>query len=295
MNNAIRAGVVMLGALACLPAQAGGVIGAGVGYADDLRHDNYSGFKSQGALGGTFYAGYRFERLPLMAELSYLDMGQHRLTDASDGSHVGSFGFKGVNASVGVPLHLGPVVTWLKGGYYNGDSDLRVDGFAAPLGDGIETRFTRKSTGASAGLGADLMLTSVLGLRFDYQVLFEAHDFTGGDGKGKSHLSLASVGLTLAFGSDGARSAPAAVYSSTGMPAAAAPVPMTVSVPVKGPAVLAGTVIRARPTLDAGASATLVSETPVQLVSKTENSTGTWWYVKAGDVQGWVQDAQVHQ
>ncbi len=297
MSKAIKAAMVTAGALLSLSAQAGGVMGAGVGYADDLRHDNASGFKSQGTLGGTFYAGYRFEQLPLLAELSYLDMGSHRLTDSQNSDHVGEFGFKGVNASVGVPLRIGRMVTtWIKAGYYNGNSDVRIDGLAAPLGSGIETRFTHKSTGASAGLGADFMLSPMLGLRFDYQVLFEARDFTGGDLEGKSHLSLASVGLTLAFGGGQPRATPVAEHTYTGMPAAAAPTPAAVvPVAVQGPAVLAGTVVRARPTLDAGASATMASETSVQLMSKTENSTGTWWYVKSGDVQGWVQDSQVHQ
>ncbi|HVT36477.1 MAG TPA: outer membrane beta-barrel protein [Nevskiaceae bacterium] len=305
----MKHGIFSMAALAALAAssvaQAGGYAGAGLGYSSFLSRNDQATLavagaptpvteKIDGALSGTFYAGWRDEHYPVMAEVAYLDMGNHKFSlTAASGSQEDRYGLKAINLSAGVIpwRHPNGSAVWVKAGYYNGDAS---DKFASS--DGFNLQYSQKTAGLSAALGGELALAPGLALRLEYLALINARDYSDDDGRGRSTLGLATLGLTFNFGSrDGAHGS--AAHMSSGMTAAAAPVaapvPVAAPAPIHGPALRAGTALRGRPTPDASAVATYAAETPVQVLSRAENNSGSWCYVKVGDVVGWVPDTQV--
>lgn len=323
MKEIIKLCLCSIGFSASAVCHAAAVMGASAGYSEYPQYNNVGG-----SLGGKVFAGYHFDEWPMLVELSYLDTGNHRVDalflDPAFPRLGGYIGFKGLDASVGFIPVKNPATgasVWIKGGYYNGDAGLKVDGFT---GKGTEI-----STGASLGVGGDWMFKPGLGLRYEYELLFKVKDFSGDNLNGKSNVSLLTLGLVFGFPGN---SAPTAVSTAapesrsapaiTAGPAAAEELPGPAAIPAETPpppepisvnpqpqtnapspagapgaagAALAhaGAAVRDRPTLNGPVAKTLAADTQVQLISKTRNATGVWWYVKVDNLNGWVRETEL--
>lgn len=280
--------------------------------------------KADSATGGKLYGGYRLDGgdlpVPLLAELAYLQSGDHQIKDS--GGKVGHQRVSALNLSLGlVPYESSALAlkTWIKAGYYNGETRLRSS--LASFSD-AELSATRKTTGASVGLGGAWMMRADLGLSFDLDMLFKA-DTTGGSDRNDANLLMASVGLRFGGTPTVPRvttlDVPAAVppppppvaaaaaepvappppAAPAEAPAAAAPPPPAAVPPPpaepRAPVTLSlpGAALRNQPTMKATRATPLNPGTPVKPVHSIRNGAGTWWYVDSAVASGWIREAEL--
>lgn len=327
MNNVKLSGKVAV-ALVLLPASAicraepyvgGSVLFSEYKY-DDVGH----------GIGGQGFAGYVFDRVPFMIEVTALDSGNAKIKSIPGLS----LNFQGFNASVGyfLPARGGRVAgsgTDIKVGFYSGDSKISAGGAS----------LSESSSGASVGIGGRWMLTRSIGLHFDFENYFGVKDVPVLDPGHKSNLTLISAGLVFDFPSASTRAAEPAATSmessagsaAAGTPAAPAnagtaqsaetapaassappaaeqremPAEITFGAPrsaagsapqplvTSGPSAKAGAQLRTRPMPSGDVIMTFAEPRNIQLMSDAKNLSGNWWYVKVGNVVGWLQDADI--
>ena len=153
------------------------------------------------SFGGGVRGGYRFDHIPLMLEVGYLTTGDAKIdnfTDPSNGNQLqgSSLNFKGESLTVGYSGrfdHKGSSF-FARLGYYSGKSQFKGSFNGTPLD------FRENSSGLQFGGGLDWMFNPYIGGRFAIDSLQGVKDIPQLDPGHSSNVTLASFGLTFAFG-----------------------------------------------------------------------------------------------
>lgn len=250
--------------------------------------------------GGKAYFGYHFETVPFLVELGYLDLGDHEIQNfPADLSFVGGQAVLGVIPFRTKSRHL---TTWLKGGYYSGNAELRFSG---------SSTVRERTTGGSFEIGVGWMFKPWLGLRAEIGALFDVEDFAD-----KSDIVMLNIGLTTSFPGYTTRARPAdgrppvtppAPDLATILPPPEEPLASIPDLPspppspppparfVAGETALAmpGATLRSRPAADGQIVTQLGSGVSLVLKSDMKNIAGAWWYVEAPGQRGWVKESEL--
>jgi hypothetical protein len=290
-RTAWRAILLVTGVAWGATSHASAVLGLSV---NDSSYADYSDVEI--GFGGKAYFGYHFETMPFLVELGYLDLGDHEIQNfPADLSFVGGQAVLGVMPYRTKSRRL---TTWLKGGYYSGNAELRFSGGGSTIRDRTE--------GGSFEIGVGWMFKPWLGVRAEIGTLFDVEDFAAG-----SDVVMLNIGLVTAFPGYTASvrsskgNAPPPVTQTIAAtlpppPEAAAPMPV-VPPPPSAPKFLAGetamampgAMLRSRPAGDGQSILALNSGAPVVLRSDVKNVTGTWWYVEAAGQRGWLNETDL--
>lgn len=293
-----RLGSALLGACAGLTlttADAGPYLGGGILSSEYKYEDVGHG------TGSRFFAGYRFDTVPLLIEGGYIDLG-----DADIKSAPGlSLRFKGAQAAIGyfgrIPKsHSG---YWAKVGYYDGDSELSDSGFSVK----------DDSSGAFLGMGIDWMFVPWMGLSLSLENLFHVRDYQNFEPDHHSNVTVAALSLVFevptrrtpvragaASVAPAARPAPAAQPSAAvqSAPAAAAPAPaaarapMPAALPPAGPAtVKLATWMYRQPQTSAYPERQIAAGGKIDVRSCMALPQGSWCYVEHEGAIGWIDAA----
>ncbi|TXH05568.1 MAG: hypothetical protein E6R07_01805 [Nevskiaceae bacterium] len=229
------------------------------------------------------FAGYRFDGLPIMIEAGYLDGGKNKINDFSQG------GVTGTDASLAFQGLL------LTTGFF-GRFDTKGSGFYAKLGyytgkskgtgtfNGVNYDNSESSSGLTFDLGFDWMLTPNFGIRTNIGSLQKVKDLPQLGVDHKSNVTLAGIGLIFAFG--GAQhSYPASRSLFDNSPAVNAATPQSSATAIA----TAGAAIHGQPSANASVTAVLKEGGTVTLASqRVDNAEGSWWFIRSGDSQGWI-------
>lgn len=232
------------------------------------------------AEGAKAFLGYRFDDVPLMLELSYLDAGDAEIADTGEAT----LGYSGLQFSAGWFGKLSPTGSgvWVKGGYYSGDSEVTdTSGF---LGGVPGETYEQSTNGLAVGLGGDWKVTRWVGLRFELEGLLGVKDFANDE-----NLTSYSLGLVFEF-PNGSRSAPVPYYSAPAPAPAATPERVAELAPVE--AQPPQPVYTAEP-----AAPVPVEPAPVSQVSATASynaPAATSTPVPAAASAGWMPGASAH-
>lgn len=261
------------GALACatglfsLPAQAGLYFGGAGLYAERNSYDDVDG-----SSGGKAILGYRSEVMPLFFEANYLDTG-----DAEVNGTDFEIGFSGYTLTVGafLPLSYTGSGVWVRGGFYNGEAELRE------FGDKIDDSST---SGPVFGFGGVWKLDPNFGLRLEVESLPDVDDFADNE-----TMSIVSLGLIYEFPERApprrVRRAPAAYTPPPPPP----PRPEYRSEPTQnGERLLASTTLKSQPRHGSATLTTLPAGAIVQTGQRESNIEGEWTFVLYGRYSGWV-------
>lgn len=254
--------------------------------------------------GFSLSAGHHFDRLPLLLEVTYLN-----LKDAKPkGADIG-LGFNGAKATIGYETPFSPgssSSSWIKGGGFAGDARINEGTFG----------LAKESNGFVLGVGADFLLRQGFGLRLAAERMFSVRDFVGSL-QSKSDIDLLSVSLIFSIGehspptqsrdNDGAAISPlppppvTAAAPPINETPAPVPEPEPPPPPPHAPKHAAGetalampnATLRSRPAADGQSMATLESGASVVLKSDVRNITGVWWYVEASGQRGWLKETDL--
>lgn len=175
----ITAAVAATVCMPCVSLAAGPYFGASGLYAERPAYSNVDG-----SFGGKIYAGYRFSS-PVFVEASYLDTGK---ADVNDTAPEGKLKFSGYTLGAGWFAELSPSGSgyWVRGAYYNGDSQAYLDGYSGSV--------KQSTSGVEVGAGGQWKFNDWVGLRFEYEVLIQPKDFSDNE-----NLDLLSLGLVFEF------------------------------------------------------------------------------------------------
>lgn len=186
----LSAGLLLGAALLPLSAAAEGpYVGASGLYADHVSYDDVDG-----SWGGKIYAGYRFAPYPLFVEASYLDTGDADVDPGYYDSDRLKLSFRGYTVGAGLFFPFTPEGSgfYVRGAYYAGDAKLKTPD------DPGSSHIKDSTSGASVAVGADWKFNDWLGLRLEYENLFEPEDFADDE-----NIGLFSFGLFLDFPTQG--------------------------------------------------------------------------------------------
>ena len=293
-----------------------GVANAGPYLAGSFALTERAGYENvDRANGYKFGLGYRFEDVPLMVEVNYLDAGESDVNDPMfNGVYIGYTGITGLVGYWAKASDKGSGF-WLAGGFYTGDAEAGVSGVGS---------YKESASGAAISLGGVWMLTDYFGLQASLDGLLGMKD-----PQDDENLTAYSVGMVLHWpqsrrSSEPSRASytppPAPAYTPapaayTPTPAMAPPEPVVTPAPALAPAPLpvapvaaasakpAGmpvigvrhtaqpTALLRQPRAGAPVDASLAAGTQVQLMQRVPNALGIWWYVYANGVAGWVNDS----
>lgn len=260
------------------------------------------------ATGFNAFAGYRFDDLPLVVELAYLDAGDSDINDPEISGV--TLGYSGFSATIGWYGALSPNGSgfWLRGGYYTGDAEFTtefgIDGgdFFLPPGT-----YEDSSNGFTIGLGADWMLTDWFGLRFGLDGFLGMTDFQNDE-----TMTTYSLGIVLHLPSGGSAPAGAPVFRAPEpyMPPQAQPAPMPpaalvaeqpepapAATPVPMAAVsglsllVVDAAVRSQPRMQAQTETMLPANQTVTARNRVSNAEGRWWFVQHENIRGWVPES----
>lgn len=279
-------------------AASAGLYGGGVGTLSE--RNGYSDIERVTGFGA--FAGYRFDEMPLIIELGYLDAGD---ADVEDTGGI-TLGYTGLSVALGWygKLSNNGSGAWIRGGFYTGDSKVTdTNGVISSPGSYVE----ESTNGFVWGAGVDLMVTEWFGFRLGFDSYVGVKDFAEDE-----NMTAYSFGIVLHLPSSGSVPAgapvfrapepymppqaqpapmpPAALVAEQPEPApAAAPVPMTA---VSGLSLLVvDASVRAQPRMQAQTEAVLPANQTVTARNRVSNAEGRWWFVQHENVRGWVPES----
>lgn len=274
-------------------AASAGLYGGGVGTLSE--RNGYSDIDRVTGFGA--FAGYRFDDLPMMIELGYLDAGDADIEDT------GGFtlGYSGLSIALGWYGKMSDSGSgaWVRGGYYTGDSEV-----ADPSGASV---LEQSANGFVWGVGVDLMVTDWFGFRLGLDSYVGVKDFAADE-----NITTYSLGIVLHLPSGGSAPASAPVFRAPEpyMPPQAQPAPMPpaalvaeqpepapAATPVPMAAVsglsllVVDAAVRAQPRMQAQTEAILPANQTVTARNRVSNAEGRWWFVQHENIRGWVPES----
>ncbi|NKF22657.1 outer membrane beta-barrel protein [Solimonas marina] len=260
---ALLAGVSLL---PCVSQAAGPYFGVSGTYAD---RSAYSDVDS--AWGGKAVVGYRFAPIPIFLEASWIDTGKADIDDTGIGA---TLRFTGYTLGAGYFWQVTPTGSgfWLRGAYYDGDSKVAAPGYGS-----IKT----SANGGSVGLGVQLKFNDYVGLRFEYETLFETKDFASDE-----DVDIASIGLVFEFPTKRS-AAPARAAAPTSWQTTPMAAPATAAMPPPSPPPPAAP-LKTQPRVASQTELVIpAGEVPSQGTAFS-NREGDWRFVEYQGQTGWV-------